>query len=286
MRVGVCIIPDEPWQVSGPRWKRLEELGFDHAWIYDHLVWGPMSDSPWHSTMATLGAAAASTSTIALGTWVSSPNFRHPVPLARDLVTLNDMSSGRMICGVGSGGEPDVSLLGEQLTRGQRTRRFFEFVEVLQQAMTTDPVNHQGDFYAVDNYRNLVGAAADRHPKLVLAANGPRTIEFAVEQLSGTDGGWATTGLGGEDQQEWWSRVSGLVQRLEDAGGSDLDRYLYLDAAAQYSLTSRDFCLEQLHQAKELGFTDVVLTWPRPDEPFKGTESVLEEVAASLAEVR
>ena len=60
-----------------------------------------------------------------LGTWVTSPNFRHPVTLAKDLMTLDDISGGRVIVGIGAGGTGwDATVLGQQpLTPGQRADR-------------------------------------------------------------------------------------------------------------------------------------------------------------------
>ncbi|NED66902.1 LLM class flavin-dependent oxidoreductase, partial [Streptomyces sp. SID10244] len=77
MRFGICILPEAPWRNTRPRWQRAEEMGFDHAWTYDHLVWGGLPDSQWFSCIPTLTAAAAVTSRIGLGAFVMSPNFRH-----------------------------------------------------------------------------------------------------------------------------------------------------------------------------------------------------------------
>jgi len=92
MRFGLTILPEHRWVQAAPMWRRAEELGFDHAWTYDHLVWGGLPDSPWYGTTPTLTAAAMVTSTIRLGTFVTSPNYRHPVTLMRDLLALDDIS--------------------------------------------------------------------------------------------------------------------------------------------------------------------------------------------------
>ena len=81
----------------------MEELGFDHAWTYDHLAWRSLRDSPWFGAVPFLTAGALSTERIRLGTLVASPNFRHPVPFARELVTLDDVSGGRFTLGIGAG---------------------------------------------------------------------------------------------------------------------------------------------------------------------------------------
>lgn len=86
-------------------------MGFDHAWTYDHLVWGGLPDSQWFSCVPTLTAAAGVTERIALGAFVVSPNFRHPVSFSREVQTLVDISDGRFLLGLGVGGTPDDTLL-------------------------------------------------------------------------------------------------------------------------------------------------------------------------------
>ena len=85
VRVGIVILPDERWSVARERWRRAEEYGFHTAWTYDHIGWRSLVDGPWFDAVPTLTAAALVTSTIRLGTFVASPNFRHPVPFAREL---------------------------------------------------------------------------------------------------------------------------------------------------------------------------------------------------------
>src|ERR1041384_7308319 len=107
MRFGLTILTDLPWAEAEPRWRAAEDLGFDHAWTYDHLVWGGLPDSPVFAFAPTLALASTVTSTIGLGVFVSSPNFRHPYVLARDAITLDDASGGRFVLGVGAGGDLD-----------------------------------------------------------------------------------------------------------------------------------------------------------------------------------
>ena len=51
MRFGLTILPEHRWSDAAPMWRAAEELGFDHAWTYDHLVWGGLPDSPWYGTI-------------------------------------------------------------------------------------------------------------------------------------------------------------------------------------------------------------------------------------------
>lgn len=64
-----------------------------------------LADGPWFATVPLLAAAAAVTERIRLGTFVASPNFRHPAPFAKDVLGLDDVSGGRFLLGIGAGGE-------------------------------------------------------------------------------------------------------------------------------------------------------------------------------------
>src|SRR5207244_4600433 len=105
MRIGVLILPELPWSTAQSLWRRAEELGFDHAWTYDHLAWRSLRDEPWFGAVPTLTAAATATTRIRIGPLVASANFRHPVSFAKELLTLDDISGGRLTVGLGAGGE-------------------------------------------------------------------------------------------------------------------------------------------------------------------------------------
>ena len=126
MRYGITILPQDTWAEARRKWVGAEELGFDHAWTYDHLSWRTLADEPWHATTTTLAAAAVVTSRIKLGTFVSSPNFRHPVPFAKEIATIDDISGGRFLLGIGSGGTGfDAFVLGQpKYSPAERHARF------------------------------------------------------------------------------------------------------------------------------------------------------------------
>ena len=85
MRFGLTILPEHPWSEAAPMWREAEQMGFDHAWTFDHVTWGGLPESPWFAAVPTLAAAAAVTDRIGLGTFVSSPNNHHPVQLMREV---------------------------------------------------------------------------------------------------------------------------------------------------------------------------------------------------------
>jgi alkanesulfonate monooxygenase SsuD/methylene tetrahydromethanopterin reductase-like flavin-dependent oxidoreductase (luciferase family) len=288
MRFGLTILPEHTWAQAGPMWREAERLGFDHAWTFDHVTWGGLPDSPWFAALPTLAAAAAVTERIGLGTFVSSPNNHHPVQLMREVLALHDISAGRLLLGLGTGGDLDARIMGEDLPLRDRVDRFHEFTRLLDRLLREDHVTEDGRFYAAHDVRTLPGPVrgtdAGSQVPLVVAANGPKSIGLAVERGDG----WMTYGGAADTDEEWWALVGRLSRRVDDAlaeagrDGSSFARYLNLDSAPTFSLTSAAVFEDAVARAAELGFTDVITHWPRPAEPFRGTREVLDEVAADV----
>src|SRR3954454_22491515 len=182
MRIGIAILPDQRWSSSARRWRLAEEYGFDHAWTYDHLGWRDLADGPWFDAVPTLTAAATVTSRIRLGTFVASPNFRHPVHFAREVTALDDISQGRLLLGVGAGGTGfDSAVLGtRELTPRERVDRFAEFLELLDQLLRTERVTWSGSYFAAVDARSTPGPVQRPRPPFVVAANGRRALRLAA----------------------------------------------------------------------------------------------------------
>ncbi|QWT22768.1 LLM class flavin-dependent oxidoreductase [Subtercola sp. PAMC28395] len=307
MRLGIVILPQDPWPEARRKWMLADEFGFDHAWTYDHLSWRSLADEPWGATVPTLTAAAVVTERIRLGTFVSSPNFRHPVPFAKELTTLDDISGGRMLVGIGSGGTGfDAFVLGQPaLTPRERHERFAEFVGGLDALLRfehpdssvggadsgTDTGNEAGagisftgSWFTAHEARMVGTPAQQPRVPFVLAANGPKGLALVAEHGQG----WVTTGADGAVGEEWWSAVRELGLRLDDAAGragrdpATIDRYLSLDSGGRFSLESVAVFEDLVGRASDLGFTDVISHWPRADGIYAGREDVLIEVASRL----
>lgn len=240
-------------------------------------------DGPWFGAVPTLTAAAVITTRIRLGLFVATPNFRHPVPFMRELIALDDISGGRFTLGLGAGDDGyDAEVLGQPpLTRRQRTDRFIEFVDALDGLLTTDGFDYTGSYFRASHARNLPGPVQRPRPDFVIAANGPRGMRLAARQGAG----WVTTGLPGDSQAEWWRSVAELASRLDDTlayDGRPIDRYLNLDAAPVSALSSAEAFTDAVGNAGALGFTDVIVRWPRAAGADAGSESVLDQVAADV----
>ncbi|GAA6525182.1 LLM class flavin-dependent oxidoreductase [Intrasporangium sp. DVR] len=283
MRFGVTILPEHSWSVAEPMWREADAMGFDHAWTFDHITWGGLPESPWFAAVPTLAAAAAVTSRVRLGTFVSSPNNHHPVQFLREVLALDDISGGRFILGIGTGGDIDSRITGEDLPLKDRVARFHEFTHLLDRLLSEERVTAAGRFYGARDVLTAPGPVRPGLP-LVIAANGPRSIALAVDKGEG----WMTYGGSAETDDEWWALVTTLSHRVDEAlaaAGRErhtLTRYLNIDSAPTFSLSSVAAFEDAVGRAAELGFTDVITHWPRAEEPFRGSRDTLEAVVTDV----
>lgn len=290
IKVGVALLPEVNPGLDR-RWAQLESFGFAHGWSLDHLAWRAFVDEPWFATVPSLTAAALTTSRLTLGTFVASPNFRHPVSFAKDLMTLDAISGGRIDVGVGAGGAGfDAAVLGgPPLTGPQRADRFEEFVTLVDLLLRQPRTTWSGTWFSAVEARMIPGAVQQPRPPLLVAGNGPRGIRLALR----TGDGWVTNGTvepsgAGEGDEEWWGGVAESVRRLERAAEADgtppgfrrvLDMAFGMGAPRSLQQVS-----DQIGRAAQLGFTDVVIAWPRSSPPLDGSIEVLEDLGGLLQE--
>jgi probable F420-dependent oxidoreductase len=121
-----------------------EELGFDDVWVSEHII--VPKDAPYppsaifYDPVLTLTWAAACTSRVGLGTSVLVLPMRHPLPLAKELATLQNLSQGRLILGAGVGWlEAEFAALGVPFH--QRGRRMDEGIAMMRAVWSEDPVS-------------------------------------------------------------------------------------------------------------------------------------------------
>ncbi|WP_431980656.1 LLM class flavin-dependent oxidoreductase [Streptomyces qinglanensis] len=289
MRLSTVILPVRRWSEGGrERWRRAEELGFHAAYTYDHLSWRvPFRDGPWFGAVPTLSAAAAATSRLRLGTMVTSPNFRHPVPLAKELITLDDLSDGRITLGIGAGGSgfDATALGGEAWTRRERADRFAEFVPLLDRLLTEDEVTAEGTYYAAHEARGLPGCVQRPRLPFTVAATGPRGLRLAARYGQA----WVTTGdpAANEsgtpaDSRAALARQAGALEKAcADSGRAPdtLGRTLLTGFTPDRPLESLDAFVDFAGRHAALGFDELVLHWPLPGTRFEADEKLFERIA-------
>src|SRR5438105_1048122 len=134
-----------------------ETLGFESVWVSEHHGSG---DGYMPSLLPTLAAFAAATEHIKLGTGVMLTPFHHPLRLAEDAATVDLISGGRLILGLGLGWrEEEFRMFGVPIS--ERVRRTIETVEVLRRAWTGERFSYQGQVLSYDRVKVPPPAAAD-----------------------------------------------------------------------------------------------------------------------------
>ncbi len=290
MRLSTVILPIYEWAEGRDIWRRAERLGFYAGYTYDHLTWQTFRDRPWFAAVPTLAAAATVTERLRIGTLVASPNFRHPVTLAKELLSLDHLSGGRLTVGVGAGGTGfDATALGQELwSPRQRADRFDEFVTLLDELLTHPSTTVEGPYYSAVEARTVPACVQEPRMPFLVAATGPRGLGLAARFGSG----WVTYGdpHGGKDAHH---AVSEQMERLEaactEAGRpyASIDKVLLQGLTAERPLASVGAFVEWAGRYQELGITDVVVHWPVPDSVFATDPDVFERIAVEgLAQLR
>lgn len=290
MRVGVLLLPTDPWPRSVQRVKHLEEWGYDHLWTYDHLSWRRYRGQPWHAAIPWLTGMAGVTSRIRLGTLVASPTVRHPVLLAKEAMTLDHVSGGRVTLGLGAGGIGfDATVLGQaRRSPRERAARLAEFVEVVDRLLREPVTSHKGEYYTVDEAEMVPGCVQRPRLPLALAAGGRRTLELVARYGQA----WVTYG-DPEYRDTTPAGVQRAVREQSDilaghcaAIGRDpgeIDRIYLIGNTDESPLSSVAAFTDFAGRFAELGFTDLVFHDPRPGDPkWSDDPAVVERIAADV----
>ena len=199
---------------------RAEALGFDDVWVSEHII-VPRKEFPrsplFYDPVVTLSYVAAVTERVRLGTTVLVLPMRHPLPLAKELATLHNLSDGRLILGAGVGWlEPEFAALGVPFK--ERGRRMDEGIAMMRAVWTQDPVTFEAKYIPA---------------KIVDMTMTPQPISHIPLWI----GGSSDAALKRTDPHRRW-----LARQPRDAGRSRADREAAARGAAGAGSPSRCGC--------------------------------------------
>jgi alkanesulfonate monooxygenase SsuD/methylene tetrahydromethanopterin reductase-like flavin-dependent oxidoreductase (luciferase family) len=194
---------------------RAEEIGFDTVWIPDELLWRPPDGEThgWWECVAMAGAVAAATSRVKVGTWVLSALHRNAAISAKAVETIDEISGGRFVLGLGSGhagrqahafGLPEDHVIG----------RFEEAVEIIVPLLRGGRADFEGAYHAArDLEHRPVGPRPGRIP-IMIGAKGPKMLALAVRHADV----WSWYVEERSDLTEFGPRLDDLLGACEAAG--------------------------------------------------------------------
>ncbi|MFC4011355.1 LLM class flavin-dependent oxidoreductase [Nonomuraea purpurea] len=287
MDLSALVLPDRDPAAFVCDVRAAESLGLRTVWTYDHLTWTALKDRPWHAAVPMLAAAAVSTSRVRLGTQVATPNYRHPVTFAKEIMTLDHLSGGRLEIGVGAGAEgADAAVLGDApRSLSERAERFAEWLALLDRLLTHDISTVRGPRYSAVEARQIPGCLQRPRVPLTVAATGPRALRLAARHGQA----WVTYGpYRRQDDPEGWfaalqeqGRALGAALEAEGRPPSALRRIAQVALDMAWPFESQDRYADFVGRLRETGFDELTLHWPRPDDGKGMPSGALDFVAAT-----
>jgi F420-dependent oxidoreductase-like protein len=275
VRFGIVTDQNLPWPTLVERWRLFETLGFDSVWDCDHFIQPSRPTGPYFEAWTLLAALAAVTERIRIGVLVSCNTFRHPSLLAKQAVTVDHVSNGRLELGLGAGWyEPEHPMFGIPFPpTSELVGRFQEAVQLVDRVLRNDTTTYEGRFYQVKEAPTRPKPVQRPRPPLVLAAHKPKMLRIVAEYANT----WNSFGTVDEMRER-----NAILDEHCAALGRDprsIVRSLYGWAAMMPSdpWASVDAFREMVRRYAEAGVDEFLIDQPRPEQ-----QAVLERVAAEV----
>lgn len=192
-----------PWPEYIEMARRIEAEGFDSIWVGDHLLY----DLPDGSTRGpyeawtTLAAIAQATSRVELGPFVASTSFHAPAMLAKQAATVDAISGGRLILGLGAGwNKREYDAFGFAYDR--RVSRFAEALAIIVPLLREGRTTYKGEFYEVEDCVLDPRPVRPGGPPIMLGSNAPRMLSIGLPVV--------------DSWNIWWNRYDNSVDRFTE----------------------------------------------------------------------
>lgn len=199
MKIGVLIpFPESAETGKAPSWAeirnlaiRAEDAGFDSIWICDHLLYR-FPEQPtvgiWEC-WSMLSALAEATNRAEIGTLVMAAAWRNPALLAKMAVTVDEISGGRLILGLGAGWhQPEFDAFGYPFDH--RVSRFEEAMEIITSLLRTGKVDFQGKYFRADDGEMRPRGPRPGGPQVLIASRGERMLDLTARYADQWNTAW------------------------------------------------------------------------------------------------
>ncbi|HEX9090694.1 MAG TPA: LLM class flavin-dependent oxidoreductase, partial [Anaerolineales bacterium] len=171
------------WPVMQERLRLVEKLGFESIWIGDKFAAPGDPYVPWFECWTLLAGIACSTERVKVGSLVTSIIYRNPAIIAKQALTLDNMSGGRFTLGLGasSADDTDHAMTGvNPWPNAERVERFGEVLTIVDQLLRNQLTTFRGKYYAIEGAVMLPRPIQQPRPPILVAAEGPRMLRIAA----------------------------------------------------------------------------------------------------------
>ncbi|MGI8928791.1 MAG: LLM class flavin-dependent oxidoreductase [Candidatus Limnocylindrales bacterium] len=186
LKVGVQL-PEVEREVRWPEVREMavtaEQVGFDSLWVGDHLLYRRPLDvvGPWEA-WSSLAALAEATSKVEIGPLVACTSFHNPAMIAKKAATIDEISGGRLILGLGAGwNEPEYTAYGYPFDR--RASRFEEAFTIIRSLLRDGHVDFDGEFYQARDLELVPRGPRPNGPPLMIGSAGERVLRFTAPHM-------------------------------------------------------------------------------------------------------
>lgn len=254
------------WEAIKERALTAERVGFDIFVFEDALMYRGEdgTDGVWES-MTVAGAIAAVTDEIRFGQSVVNSPYRSPAMTAVMAETLNEISSGRYVLGIGAGNTADSDYEGFGFPKDKRYSRFAEAIHIIHTLLKTGTVDFSGEFYTCSRGELVLRGPDSDGPEINIAAGGAKMLEL-VAKYGDAWNWWAWD----ETNQEISTRFEPLIKGIEKA----------LEHEGRDSATLRRTL--DLYSVVPEGFPDEV---PAMEKPITGSDNSIAERILELGQM-
>lgn len=263
LRFGSGTLQKFAWHELVERWRMLADLGFDTLWLTDHIANPDAPHDDWFDGWTALTGLAHVAPRVRLGILVTNITYRNPTVLAREALTLDHITDGRLELAIGPGGqESDHLITGVPYWRpSERVARFREFTHLVDALLRHEQTTFAGKYYAATGAMLRPRPVQQPRPPLTIAAHGPATLAVAARY------GDTWNSLGGMREGDPRAaldatrhRIEQLVAACQRIGRDPAElRYSFLAGfTPDRPFDSIDACVDFIGRYAELGISEFV----------------------------
>lgn len=277
---GMQTVQTFTWAETRDHWKWFESLGFESLWLTDHLTRTAGPGDSYFEAWTLLSALATHVEKPRLGVLVSSNTFRHPSVLAKQAVTLDHISNGRLELGIGAGwfrGEHEMFGLDFPPT-GELVDRYAEALDLLDRFLSNDVTTFAGEYYTLSEAPNRPAPIQKPRMPIMVGAHGPRMIDLAARYADS----WNSRGTPAE-MRERNDRMDAACARHGRDPQTVKRSMLYVIAQMtdENPWASVDAFTDYVGRFSEAGVEEFLFQPPPPEE-FAIVERVAAEIIPGL----
>jgi len=289
-------VPAPTWASISKRATTAEALGFDAFVFEDALLYKGQdtTDGVWES-VSIAGAIAATTTRIDFGQSVINSPYRSPAMTAKIADTIDDISGGRYVLGIGAGNTPDSDYEAFGFPTDKRYSRFAEAIQIIHGLLKNGAIDFEGEYYTAKHAELVLRGPRPEGPPINIGAGGPKMLQLVARYADAWNWwGW------GETLEQVEERLKPIMDQLEEAFaeeqrdpstvGRTFDMYTVVPGGFEPEglnmenpvLGTSEQIAEHILSIGEMGFDEVRCdVFPKTIEALEAMQPVVEIVHAN-----